>query len=115
MLAHRTLSIVVNGNKLCTNLDEKHQFELIKFFDSNDMGGICCCCSLGLCFTVCVAKIKYLYWTSHTEQPSVYAIQSTENHNSETKTSQSVIEEQLPSDLDNASNVNEAQESTGNT
>ncbi|KAJ6637918.1 hypothetical protein Bhyg_10649 [Pseudolycoriella hygida] len=55
------------------------------------MGG--CCCSL--------------------EQPSVYAVHS-DNNNSETKTSQSVIEEQLPSDLDRSPSVTSVQESSSN-
>lgn len=51
----------------------------------------------------------------NTEQPSVYAIQSIDNYNSETKTSQSVMEEHIPSDADNSSSVNDVQESTSNT
>lgn len=60
-----------------------------------------------------INKICFLKIT--TEQPSVYAIQSLDNQNSETKTSQSVIEEPLPSEVDNSSTVNDNHGQTTNT
>lgn len=45
----------------------------------------------------------------------MYAIQSVDNQNSEAKTSQSAIEEQLPPDLDNSTSANDVEEGTSNT
>lgn len=50
-----------------------------------------------------------------TEQPSVYAIHSVDNQNSDAKTTQSVMDEQLPSDLEKSASANDVQQSADNT